>query len=143
MKFLLTISLSLLLGSAAAYAQEAPVSVAVTGDQVAAQAASQEALAAEQAAAEAADKTAAEEASPQAATSPDQVHAVMFEVTIDRYTGVWTHAQVIGGYKDNAACTRAVLPVAAVTSGDLGQNDIPVFLCPDIDLKSVKDWQVK
>jgi hypothetical protein len=71
------------------------------------------------------------------AADPSDVRAVMFYVTIDRSTGVWTHAQVVGGYKDHDDCTRAVSLVGAATASDLGPSDIPIFLCPELDVDGI------
>lgn len=117
MKLLPTIAIALLLGTTAAYADE------IT-DLAAAEAAAQPQVA-------------------MAPVDPSEVHAVMIEVTIDRNTLVWTHAQIIGGYKDHDACIRGVLFAAAATSSELGENDIPVFLCPEITIESIKEWQAK
>lgn len=73
-----------------------------------------------------------------APAKPSEVHAVLFYVTVDRETGVWTHAQVIGGYADHEACIHAVPIVGAATSADLSPGDIPVFLCPEIDVEGIK-----
>ena len=76
-------------------------------------------------------------ATPPVAVAPDQVHAVMFEITISRSTGVWTHAQVIGGYANHEACVRAAPMVEGAISGQLEADDIAVILCPDIRIDGV------
>ncbi len=75
------------------------------------------------------------------AAKPEEVRAVMFFVTVDKNTGIWTHAQVIGGYKDNDACRRAVPNVKAAASSSLAATDIPIFLCPTIDSAMIKAQQ--
>jgi hypothetical protein len=140
MKFLPTIAIALLLGAPAAYAQDVPADI--IADQATVDTAKADAYAADLAAA----KAAFEAANPQVAMAPvdpSEVHAVMFEVTISADTGVWTHAQVIGGYKDHDSCVRGIFFAAAATSDDLAIGDIPVFLCPQINIESIKEWQEK
>jgi hypothetical protein len=84
-----------------------------------------------------ADSTAVGVPPPQAA-GPEDVRAVMFLVTIDRKTGVWTHAQVIGGYRDRDACTRSMATARAVASPNLAPGDVPIFFCPNIDSRMVE-----
>jgi hypothetical protein len=67
------------------------------------------------------------------AAKPEEIRAVMFFVTVDKRTGVWTHAQVIGGYKDHDDCTRAVSIIRAAAASNLAATDVPIFLCPTID----------
>jgi hypothetical protein len=87
----------------------------------------------------AADSAARGAAAP--AAKPEEVRAVMFLVTVDKNSGVWTHAQVIGGYKDHDACTRAVSMARAAALSDLAANDIPIFLCPTIDPAKIQAQQ--
>jgi hypothetical protein len=83
----------------------------------------------------------AEAPRPEVPALPEEVHAIMFYVTIDRADGHYTHAQVVGGYKDHDACTRAVAVVGAATAADLAPTDIPVFLCPEINVDGIKKEQ--
>jgi hypothetical protein len=71
------------------------------------------------------------------AVPSDQVRAVMFEITISRSTGIWTHAQVIGGYPSHEACLRAAMVVEGAIAGQLDPDDIAVVLCPDIKIEGV------
>jgi hypothetical protein len=77
------------------------------------------------------------------AADPSEVTAVMFYITISRKDGHWTHAQVIGGYKDHDDCMRAVPMVGAATSGDLSPDDVPVFLCPEVDVEGILKKQAE
>jgi hypothetical protein len=78
---------------------------------------------------------------PPIPAKPEDVHQVMFLVTINTETGVWTHAQVIGGFKDNEACQHAAPMAGTIAGGDLGPNETPIILCPRIDIEKLKGNQ--
>jgi len=78
---------------------------------------------------------------PSQIAKPEEVHVIMFYVTVDREDGHYTHAQVVGGYKDHESCQRAVPAVGAATAADLAPTDIPIFLCPEINVEGIKREQ--
>jgi hypothetical protein len=76
---------------------------------------------------------------PEHPVAPDGVHQVMILVTINKETGVMTHAQVVGGFADNDACTHAAPGAATIVSADpnFDPNDVPIVLCPNVALGTV------
>jgi hypothetical protein len=74
-------------------------------------------------------------------SSPDEIHQVMFLVTINLKTGVWTHSQVIGGYKDHDTCIHFAPMAGSIASTDLGPDELPIVLCPLIDIDGIKKHQ--
>ena len=68
--------------------------------------------------------------------APDAVHQLMILITINRSTGVLTHAPVVGGFADNDACTQAAPGVATIAGLDpeFDPNDVPIVLCPRVAL---------
>ena len=74
---------------------------------------------------------------------PKDVGAIMFYVTIDKTDGHYTHAQVVGGYKDHDDCIHAIPIVGAATAPDLAPTDIPVFLCPVVDVEGILKKQAE
>ena len=78
----------------------------------------------------------ADKQQPVLPVGPDAVHQVMILVTINRLTGVMTHAQVVGGFADNDACTHAAPGAATIASRDpqFDPDDVPIVLCPRVAL---------
>ncbi len=62
-------------------------------------------------------------------SQPYNVHAVMFEMTINANTGIITHAQAVGGYPSLKDCNDSKHLVMVLAKRGLEENEIAQLQC--------------
>ncbi len=77
----------------------------------------------------------AEKVPPARRVPPDQVHAVMLGVLIDRKTLVWREPLVVGGFADYETCDEQKAAAAAILQKDAQGDEVAVTACPRLPIK--------